>query len=58
MKIEYYHASEYGNGVKVAEEFKKLMVGKGNEVNIHHIKDVTPNSLPSADLYLFGSEKT
>ncbi len=57
MKIEYYHASEYGNGVKVAEEFKKLMVGKGNEVNIHHIKDkdVTPNSFPSADLYLFSS---
>ncbi len=55
MKIEYYHASHYGNGEKVAEEFKKLMAGRGVTVNIHHIKDVTPKELPPADLYLFSS---
>ena len=25
MRIEYFHASKYGNGAKVAEEFKKQM---------------------------------
>lgn len=55
MKIELYHASRYGNGAKVAEEFKRLMTVKGNEVNIHHIKDVNPKSPPHADLYVFGS---
>jgi len=30
MKIEYFHASKYGNGVLVAEEFKKQMEAKGD----------------------------
>jgi flavodoxin len=55
MKIELYHASRYGNGARVAEEFKRLMAAKGNEVNIHHIRDVGPKDLPPADLYVFGS---
>ena len=55
MKIEYYHASKYGNGVIVAEEFKKLMTIKGSTVNIHHIRDVRPKALAPADLYVFSS---
>ncbi len=55
MKIEYYHASKYGNGVMVAEEFKKQMAGKAVTVNVHHIRDATPKELPPADLYLFSS---
>ena len=55
MKIELYHASKYGNGARVAEEFRRLMMAKGNEVNIHHIKDVSPKDLAMADLYVFGS---
>ncbi len=55
MKIELYHASKYGNGARVAEEFKRLMASKGNEVNIHHIKDVGPKNVAPADLYIFGS---
>jgi flavodoxin len=55
MKVELYHASKYGNGARVAEEFKRLMAAKGNEVNIHHISDVSPKELPPADLYVFGS---
>lgn len=55
MKVELYHASKYGNGARVAEEFKRLMVAKGNVVNIHHIREVSPKDLPSADLYVFGS---
>jgi hypothetical protein len=55
MKIEYYHASKFGNGALVAEEFKKLMAIKGASVNIHHIREVSPKDLPKADLYIFSS---
>ena len=55
MKIEYFHASKFGNGAKVADEFKKDMDAKGVVVNVHHIHDVSPKELPSADLYLFSS---
>ncbi|HEU4948271.1 MAG TPA: hypothetical protein VFT31_14060 [Kribbella sp.] len=55
MKIEYFHASKYGNGAMVAEEFKKQLAGKGVPVTVHHIRDVKPKDLPPADLYVFSS---
>jgi hypothetical protein len=55
MKIEYYHASKFGNGAMVAEEFKKVMAGKGTTVNVHHIQDASPKEIPPADLYVFSS---
>lgn len=55
MRIEYYHASEYGNGVRVAEEFKKVAEATGVTVNLHHVRDVKPSEVPQADLYLFSS---
>ena len=55
MKIEYLHASKFGNGVVVAGEFKKLMAAKGVGVEVHHIREVRPTELALADLYLFSS---
>jgi multimeric flavodoxin WrbA len=55
MRIEYFHASKYGNGAMVAEEFKKLMGAKGVTVNVHHIRDARPKELQQADLYVFSS---
>jgi menaquinone-dependent protoporphyrinogen IX oxidase len=55
MKIEYLHASKYGNGAVVAEEFSKQMAVKGVTVNVHHIAAVSPKELAPADLYLFSS---
>jgi len=55
MKIEYFHASKYGNGAMVAEEFKKQMAAKGVAVNVHHIREARPKEMPPADLYLFSS---
>jgi len=55
IKIEYFHASKYGNGAMVADEFKKQMAVKGITVNIHHVKDASAKHMPSADLYLFSS---
>jgi menaquinone-dependent protoporphyrinogen IX oxidase len=55
MKIEYLHASKYGNGAMVAEEFSKQMAAKGVTVHVHHIREAKPKELPPADLYLFSS---
>ena len=55
MRIEYLHASKYGNGAMVAEEFDKQMAAKGVTVDVHHIREARPDRLPTADLYLFSS---
>jgi hypothetical protein len=55
MKIEYFHASKFGNGAMVAEEFKKQMTAMGVDVEVHHIREVPPSHVPPADLYLFSS---
>ena len=55
MKIVYLHASRFGNGVIVAEEFERLMSLHGSRVEVHHIRDVRPQELAAADLYVFSS---
>jgi len=55
MKIVYFHASKFGNGAMVAEEFKKQMAAKRVDVEIHHIREVRPSEVAPADLYLFSS---
>ncbi len=55
MKIEYVHASVYGNGAKVAEEFKQRMSARGATVAVHHLRDVRAAHLAPADLYVFSS---
>lgn len=55
MHIEYFHASKYGNGVQVAEEFKTRMADKGVTVAIHHVREAKPKEMPPADLYVFSS---
>ncbi len=55
MKIEYLHASKYGNGARVATEFQREMGAKGAEVDVHHIRELKPSELPPADLYVFSS---
>src|SRR5262245_54751864 len=55
MRIEYVHASKFGNGAMVAEEFKQQLAAKGVTVTVHHIRAARPDRLPLADLYLFSS---
>ncbi len=55
MKVEYLHASRFGNGAMVAAEFKERMAAKGVDVDVHHIREVKPTELPRADLYVFSS---
>jgi menaquinone-dependent protoporphyrinogen IX oxidase len=55
MKIEYLHASKFGNGAMVATAFEKLMASRGVSVDVHHIRQVNAAQLSSADLYVFSS---
>jgi multimeric flavodoxin WrbA len=55
MNIAYYHASKYGNGAMVAEEFKQIMAARGVTVQVQHVRDARPRDLPRADLYVFSS---
>jgi hypothetical protein len=55
MKIEYFHASKYGHGAAVAEEFKRLMAARGVTVNVQNYRQAKPKEMPDADLYLFSS---
>jgi menaquinone-dependent protoporphyrinogen IX oxidase len=55
MKIQYLHASRFGNGAIVAAEVKKRLAVRGVAVDVHHIREVPPKELPPADLYVFSS---
>ena len=55
MNIAYYHASKFGNGAIVAEEFQKIMAARGVAVSVKHIRDANPEDLRTADLYVFSS---
>jgi hypothetical protein len=55
MTIQYLHASKFGNGAKVAAEFKRRMAAHGMTVEVHHIRDASPRAPGPADLYLFSS---
>lgn len=55
MRVEIYHASKFGNGEKVAEELKRLLIAKGHQAEVHHIKQSRPKELAAGDLYIFGS---
>jgi multimeric flavodoxin WrbA len=55
MKIEYFHASKFGNGAKVAEEFQRKMGERGVNVEVHHVRDMRRTRVAAADLYLFSS---
>ena len=53
--IEYFHASRFGNGARVAKEFQRQLAARAVTVNVHHIRGANPRQLPPADVYLFSS---
>ncbi len=55
MKIVYLHASKFGNGQLVADEFKRIMTARGVEVQVAHVRECRPQALEPADLYIFSS---
>ncbi len=55
MRIEYLHASKFGNGRTVGEAFARQVGSADTLVDVHHIRELKPGSLPAADLYVFSS---
>ena len=55
MKIQYVHASKFGNGEAVAAYFKRQMTARGISVDVHHLREVSATELSPADLYVFSS---
>ena len=55
MKVCIAYESKYGNGKKCVEHLQNTISEKGHEVEIHSVHDIKPNSIPSADLYVFSA---
>jgi len=55
MKVVYVHASKYGNGARVADEFRSRMANYDIAVETHHVQEVEPEAIHPADLYVFSS---
>jgi menaquinone-dependent protoporphyrinogen IX oxidase len=55
MKVVYVHASKYGNGARVADEFRSRMANHGIAVETHHVEEVVPGAISPADVYVFSS---
>jgi len=55
MRSVYVHASKYGNGARVGEEFRGRMTNHGIPVETHHVDEVEPDAIGNADLYVFSS---
>ena len=55
MTVEYVHASKFGNGARVAAAFKEDLAARGITVNVHHVKEIELDEIPSAELYVFSS---
>jgi flavodoxin len=55
MKVCITYESKFGNGKKCAHYLSGAITNKGHETEIFSIREVKPNSLPQADLYVFSS---
>jgi hypothetical protein len=55
MSIEYVHASKFGNGRRVAQEFQRDATAEGVTTDVHHVREVDPTAVPQAELYVFSS---
>lgn len=55
MHIEYIHASKFGNGAAVADEFRHQTEAMGVGVDIHHVRELKRQAITPADLYVFSS---
>ncbi len=55
MKVYIAYESKYGNGKKCVEHLQGVISKKGHDVETSSIREIKPNSLPQADLYIFSS---
>ena len=55
MKVCIAYESKFGNGKKCAHYLSGAITKMGHETEVFSIREVKPNSLPKADLYVFSS---
>jgi flavodoxin len=55
MKVCIAYESKFGNGKKLAEHIQTTISKKGHDVETYSIRDIKPDSLPKADVYIFSS---
>jgi menaquinone-dependent protoporphyrinogen IX oxidase len=55
VRVQYVHASKFGNGARVAEHFARDMAARGVDVAVDHVRDVDPAQMGDANMYLFSS---
>ena len=55
MKVCIAYESKYGNGQKCVEHLKDIISKKGHAVDLFSVRDVKPNELLQADIYVFSA---
>jgi menaquinone-dependent protoporphyrinogen IX oxidase len=55
MKVCITYETKFGNGKKCAHYLSGAITKKGHEAEVFSIREVKPNSLPKADIYVFSS---
>lgn len=55
MKVCIAYESKFGNGKKCVDYLHGTMIKRGHEVQTFSIREIKPNSLPQADLYVFST---
>ncbi|MCK5258602.1 MAG: flavodoxin domain-containing protein [Thermoplasmatales archaeon] len=55
MKVCIAYESKYGNGKKCVEYLQNIISKKGKDVEAFSVREIKPNSLPQADLYIFST---
>lgn len=55
MKVCIAYESKYGNGQKCVERLKDIISKKGHAVDLFSVRDVKPNELLQADIYVFSA---
>ena len=55
MKVCIAYESKYGNGQKCVEYLKEIVSNKGHAVDLFSVRDVKPNELLQADIYVFST---
>lgn len=55
MKVCIVYESKYGNGKKCAHYLNGAITKKEHETEVFSIREIKPNSLPKAELYVFSS---
>ena len=55
MKVCIAYESKFGNGKKLVDHVQTTLSKNGHNVETCSVREVSPDSLPNADLYIFSS---